>query len=85
MYLHIGAGRVVRSQSIIGCFDMDGHADSAVNREFLKSAEKQGKTTRAGDDLPRTFILTDDGVIFTHISTSAVVGRIGERGFLSGK
>ena len=75
MYLHIGAGRVVRSQSIIGCFDMDGHADSAVNRDFLKTAEKQGKTTSAGDDLPRSFILTDEGVIFTHISTSAIFQR----------
>ena len=79
MYLHIGAGRLVRASSIIGCFDMDGHTDSRVNRDFLKSAEKRGVTSSAGDDLPRTFILTDDGVIFTHISTAAVVGRIGSR------
>ena len=76
MYLHIGAGKLVRDREIIGCFDMDGHADSAVNREFLKSAEKRGITSSAGSDLPRTFVLTDGEVIFTHISTAAVVGRV---------
>ena len=75
MYLHIGAGRLVREREIIGCFDMDGHADSPVNREFLKAAERSGNTSSAGDDLPRTFVVTDGGVIFTHISTAAVVGR----------
>ncbi len=75
MYLHIGAGRLVRDKDIIGCFDMDGHADSAVNREFLKAAERRGITSSAGEDLPRTFILTDGKIILTHISTAAVVGR----------
>ncbi|MBO7404956.1 MAG: DUF370 domain-containing protein [Clostridia bacterium] len=77
MMIHIGGGRVVRSGSILGVFDMDGHADSAVNRAFLKNAEKQGRTATAGDDLPRSFVVTDTEVIFTHISTSAIVGRSG--------
>ena len=76
MYLHIGAGRLLRGREIIGCFDMDGRDDSALNREFLKTAEKKGVTSSAGQDLPRTFILTDRGVVFTHISTAAVVGRV---------
>ena len=75
MYIHIGAGYNVRDEQIIGCFDMDGKWDSAVTKEFLKNAEKSGKTDTAGYDLPRTFVLTDEKVIFTHISTSAIVGR----------
>ena len=77
MMIHIGGGRVVRSGSILCVFDMDGRADSAVNRAFLKNAEKRGRTSTAGDDLPRTFVVTDSEVIFTHISTSAIVGRSG--------
>lgn len=75
MYIHIGAGYNVRDREVIGCFDMDGKWDSAVTKEFLKNAEKSGKTDTAGYDLPRTFVLTDEKVIFTHISTSAIVGR----------
>ncbi len=79
MFIHIGAGRLVLDREILGCFDMDGHADSAVNRAFLKAAEKQGRTESAGDDLPRSFVLTDKGVIFTHISTAAIVGRSADK------
>lgn len=75
MYIHIGAGKMVRGSKIIGCFDMDGKWDSAVTKDFLKKAERDGRTETAGDDLPRTFVLTDDSVVFTHISTTAVVGR----------
>lgn len=75
MYIHIGAGYVVREQEMIGCFDMDGRHDSEVNKEFLKAAERSGRTVSAGDDLPRTFVLTDSRVIFTHISTAAVCER----------
>lgn len=75
MYLHIGANRLVRDRSVIGIFDMDGKWDSAVTKEFLKAAEKRGETSSAGTDLPRSFVLTDDGVIFTHISTAAIAGR----------
>ena len=75
MYLHIGANRLVRDHSVIGIFDMDGKWDSPMTKEFLKAAEKRGETASAGSDLPRSFVLTDEGVIFTHISTSAIAGR----------
>lgn len=75
MYIHIGAGKMIRDKKIIGCFDMDGKWDSAVTRDFLKQAERAGKTETAGADLPRTFVLTEDGVVFTHISTVAVAAR----------
>ena len=75
MYIHIGAGRVVRDRDVLGVFDMDGKWDSEITKEFLKRAEKSGATESAGDDLPRSFVLTDSGVIFTHISTTAVAGR----------
>ena len=80
MYIHIGAGRNVRDREIIGIFDMDGKWDSDITKEFLKKAEKEGRTSSAGIDLPRTFVLTDREVIFTHISTTAIEGRTAVRG-----
>ncbi len=75
MYIHIGAGRVLRDGEILGVFDMDGHEDSAVNREFLKLASKKGEIFSAGEDLPRSFILTDSGVVLSHISSAGIAGR----------
>ena len=76
MYIHIGAGRNVRAKEIIGIFDMDGKWDSDITKEFLKKADREGRTSSAGSDLPRTFVLTDREIIFTHISTSAIEGRV---------
>lgn len=75
MYIHIGGGRVVRAGEIIGCFDMDGRVRAEITMEFLKKAERRGITASADDDLPRAFVVTDDEVIFTHISTAAIRGR----------
>ncbi len=75
MFIHIGAGSVARDSEIIGFFDMDGKWDSEVTKDFLKGYEKSGRTTSAGDDLPRSFVLTDKGVTFTHISTMALKQR----------
>ncbi len=82
MYIHAGAGKIVRGEDIIGVFDMDGHTGSDINAEFLKRAERDGVTEAAGNELPRSFIVlaksrssTDEKVIFTRISVSGVKGR----------
>ena len=65
----------MRDCEIIGCFDMDGRVMSDTTVEFLKKCEKDGITSSADDDLPRSFVVTDGGVIFSHISTSAIKNR----------
>ena len=78
MFIHIGAGSVLRDREVIGFFDMDGNWDSEVTKDFLKRYDKGGRTVTAGDDLPRSFVLTDDRLVFTHISTSALKSRAEE-------
>ena len=75
MFIHIGAGSLIRGRDVIGFFDMDGKWDSDVTKDFLKRCERDGRTVSAGDDLPRSFVLTDDRLVFTHISTSALKSR----------
>lgn len=81
MYIHAGAGKLIRSEEVIGVFDMDGHVDSEVNRGFLKDSEKSGITESAGEDLPRSFVVTDGKagkrVVFSHISVSGIFKRLG--------
>lgn len=75
MFIHIGAGSLIRGRDVIGFFDMDGKWDSQITKDFLKRYDRGGRTLTAGDDLPRSFVLTDSGVVFTHISTSALKSR----------
>ncbi len=57
MYLHLGEKTVIRTESIIGIFDLDNTTLSKNTREFLTLAEKRGKVINVSMELPRSFIV----------------------------
>ena len=61
MYLHLGQNVMVRNQDVIGIFDLDNTTWSFRTRRFLEQAEREGRVVTVGDDLPRSFILTQEG------------------------
>ena len=79
MYIHIGGGYVLRDSDIIGFFDIDGTHSSEITKEFLKKYESEARTDLAGEDLPRSFVLSDEYgeavAVLTHISTWALKNR----------
>ncbi|MDD4772098.1 MAG: DUF370 domain-containing protein [Eubacteriales bacterium] len=76
MYLHIGNNKVLRKSSIIGIFDMDNATVSQITRKFLSGAEKKNMLTAVTGDIPKSFVLTQDGSIYlSQISSSALLGR----------
>ena len=79
MYLNIGNDMAVRESSIIGIFDLDNTPTSKRTREFLNSAEKDGMVVPC-DDLPKSFILTDEynmqRVFLTSLSASTLEKRM---------
>ena len=61
MYLHLGNDVVVRKSEIVGVFDLDITSQSALTRRYLAAAEKAGYVVNAaGDELPKSFVLTED-------------------------
>ena len=59
MYLHLGQNVMVRSQDVIGIFDLDNTTWSFRTRRFLEQAEREGRVIPLGDDLPRSFVLAE--------------------------
>lgn len=81
MYLYIGQEKAIFSKDIVGVFDLDNATVSKISRDFLNKAEKSGQTTVVlGDDLPKSFIITNknekDEVIISQISPSTVKKRL---------
>lgn len=77
MFLHAGNNKNLRLRKIIGIFDMDTATVSADTKSFLKKREKKGMTEALFEEVPKSFILTDDGkVYFSQISTQALIGRL---------
>ena len=66
MYLSIGSDFAVRQKSILGIFDLDNSSYSRHTRSFLQQAEQQGEVISVTQDLPKSFVLTEEFGL-THI------------------
>ena len=83
MYLHVGNGKSVRDEDIIGIFDLDTATVSKISKDFINRKQKAGLVEYTDTDLPRAFLLIDEGgkkrgkkksssVLLSRISTSGL-------------
>lgn len=79
MYISIGGDMAVRDQSIIGIFDLDGCSMSQKTMEYLQNAEKNGVLLNVTEDIPKTFLITEEygmeKVYFTQLSAATLEKR----------
>ncbi len=83
MYLHAGNNFMIREKNIIGIFDMDNATVGTDTKNFLKTAEKEGRLLSAVEELPKSMILyLDNGkentckVCISQISSVSLCNRI---------
>ena len=77
MFLHAGNNKNLRLKEIIGIFDMDTATVSLDTKAFLKKADRMGQTEALFEEVPKSFLLTEDGkVYFSQISTQSLLGRL---------
>ena len=79
IYLNLGGGHVVRRDSVVAVCDMDNTACSRATRELLAAAQRAGEVINAAEDLPRSFVLCEEGgrrrVWLSSLSTAALSRR----------
>lgn len=80
MYLHIGNGESIRTEDIIGIFDLDTATVSKTTKKYISKKEKEGKVEYLDYDLPRAFIIckkgNDERIKLSRISTTGLRQRI---------
>ena len=79
MYLSIGNDMAVRDSSILGIFDLDNTTTSKRTRAFLERAEREGEIVPC-DDLPKSFLLTDEYGLTRVYLTSLNAATLQKRG-----
>ena len=57
MFIHIGLDKVIRSDDVLGIFDLDNTTVSKVTRDYLSAAQKKGEITDVCTDLPKSFVV----------------------------
>lgn len=89
MYLHLGQETLVKTEDIVGIFDMDNTTISKWTRRYLTRAEKAGEVISVTTDLPKTFVVVsrakgkhragekDDRVYLSQISSATLRKRTG--------
>ncbi|MEG0441157.1 MAG: DUF370 domain-containing protein [Oscillospiraceae bacterium] len=75
MYLHLGQAVVVTGESVLGIFDMDNTTASPRTRGFLEQAERGGGLVDVSGDLPASFVVCDDKVYLSQLSTATLLKR----------
>ena len=80
MYIHLGNNQMLRTDEIIGIFDLDTATVSKRTRDFLNKAEKRGQVTYAGYELPKSFIITaktkgENKVYLSQLSSGTLLKR----------
>ena len=60
MYLELGGDLLVQSRAVLGIFDLDNTSWSKRTRIFLETAQKNGELIDAAEELPKSFVLTQE-------------------------
>ena len=88
MYLHLGEETVVRDKNIIGIFDLEITSQSKITRSFLAAQENDKNVVNVSEELPRSFVVCNDGAKnTTYISqiSSQTLNRRSKSTLLEGK
>ncbi len=85
MNLYLGQSVSLPQEGIVGIFDLDNTTWSFRTRAFLERAEEAGRVVAVGDDLPRSFVLCQQGtgpatVYISQVNTATLFRRAEDDG-----
>ena len=75
MYLYLGGDIVLKSDKIIGIYDMDTSTVNKATRDYLSKAEKEKRTVYVNYELPKSFIVTEDKIYVCPLNTATLLKR----------
>ena len=79
MYLHLGNDVVVKTDDIIGIFDLDKSTVNKTTREYLKKAEQNGEVINVSYELPKSFVVCENNgknkVYINQVSSATLCKR----------
>lgn len=82
MYLHLGNDVLVKTEEVIGIFDLDTTTVSKKTRDYLNKAEKKKEVITVSYDLPKSFVICskekkNQRVYLSQLSTATLQKRSG--------
>ncbi len=75
MFLFLGGDISVRSDEIVGIFDIEECSVSRITADFLNACQKNGRVVNVSEDMPKSFIVTENKTYISNVSHSTIVKR----------
>lgn len=76
MYLYLGGETAIKSEKIIGIFDMDTSTVNKATRDYLSKAEKDKRIIYVNYELPKSFVVCDDKIYVCPLNTATLLKRL---------
>ncbi|MCI5910960.1 MAG: DUF370 domain-containing protein [Oscillospiraceae bacterium] len=76
MVLHLGNGYIVDASKVIGIFDLENTTIGQDTRIFLKTQTENGDVVDVSDDIPRSFVITEDATYLCQLTVQTLRQRI---------
>ena len=89
MFLHLGQFTVIKTDDIVGIFDIDNTTVSKHTRKYLSSATKSGRVVNVSTELPKSFIVCknkekEETVYISQLSPATLLKRFSSNNFDGG-
>ena len=75
MFLFLGGDVSVKSEDVVGIFDIEECSVSRVTADYLNACQKKGKIVNVSEDMPKSFVVTVDKTYISNVSHSTIVKR----------
>lgn len=75
MYLYLGGDIAVKSDKIVGIFDMDTSTVNKATRDYLSKAEKEKRVIYVNYELPKSFVVCEDKIYVCPLNTATLLKR----------
>ncbi|MGN1203259.1 MAG: extracellular matrix regulator RemB [Eubacterium sp.] len=76
MYLYLGGDTVIKTENILGIFDMDTSTVNKATRDYLSKAEKEKRVIYVNYELPKSFIVCEDKIYICPLNTATLLKRV---------
>lgn len=77
MFIHLGGDTIIRVSEIIAIFDLSAQNSSKISEEFLSNGSNRGNIIYIDQDELKSFVLTNDKIYYSPISSSTLKKRAG--------
>ncbi len=75
MYVDIDTDSLVNGDDVVGIFDLDNTTVNKFTNEFLNKMQAEGKIEYLVSDIPKSFILMNDGTVFVVELSSQILKK----------